>query len=76
MSANQFDGMMYQTIKRMGGLYNYGVEHRFELRDVTGFGNQAVYAERRRSRMASEYALYLLPAGTDAEKQYDKNIDE
>ena len=32
MSANQFDGMMYQTIKRMGGLYNYGVEHRFELR--------------------------------------------
>jgi len=75
MSANQFDGMMYQTIKRMGGLYNYGVEHRFELRTKRDFETKQYMrnAEGAEWHLNTRYTCFRRER--DAEKQYDKNIE-
>ena len=75
MSANQFDGMMYQTIKRMGGLYNYGVEHRFELRTKRDLQTKQYMrnAEGAEWHLNTRYTRFRRER--DAEKQYDKNIE-
>ena len=75
MSANQFDGMMYQTIKRMGGLYNYGVEHRFELRTKRDLETKQYMqnAEGAEWHLNTRYTCFRRER--DAEKQYDKNIE-
>ena len=75
MSANQFDGMMYQTIKRMGGLYNYGVEHRFELRTKRDLQTKQYMrnAEGAEWHLNTRYTCFRRER--DAEKQYDKNIE-
>ena len=75
MSANQFDGMMYQTIKRMGGLYNYGVEHRFELRTKRDLETKQYMqnAEGTEWHLNTRYTCFRLER--DAEKRYDKNLE-
>ena len=67
--------MMYQTIKRMGGLYNYGVEHRFELRTKRDLETKQYMrnAEGAEWHLNTRYTCFRRER--DAEKQYDKNIE-
>ena len=75
MSANQFDGMMYQTIKRMGGLYNYGVEHRFELRTKRDLETKQYMQNAEGTEWHLNTCYTCFRRERDAEKQYDKNIE-
>ena len=75
MSANQAEGMMYQAVKRIGGLYNYGVEHCYELRTKRDLETKQYMqdAEGTEWRLDTRYICFRRER--DAEKQYDETIE-
>lgn len=76
VNTNQLDGIMYRSQKLAGGFYNYGVEHRFELRTKRDFDTRQLMqsADGTEWRLNTGYRCFRWER--DAEKRYNADIEQ
>ena len=74
VNTNQLDGIMYRSQKLAGGFYNYGVEHRFELRTKRNFDTRQFMQSTDGTEWRLNTGYRCFRWERDAEKQYNADI--